>query len=259
MAPSPATIAVSRMSRNTARKTRADLLMVERGLAETRERAQAMIMAGMVFAPTGRVAKSGALLPSDSELDVRGRLPYVGRGGFKMAHALDTFGVEVKGAVALDVGASTGGFTDCLLQRGASRVYALDVGHGQLAYSLRQDSRVVCMEKVNARLPFELPEMVDMLVIDVSFISLTLALPQPLGHLRPGGQAIALVKPQFEARRGEVGRGGVIRNQELREDILCRVEEWLRARDDVTLLDTINSPIAGDAGNLEYLALLRKR
>ena len=240
-------------------KMRADLLLFERGLAESRERAQALIMEGMVFSPAGRVAKSGALLDASIELVVRGRLPYVSRGGFKLVHALDHFGIDPGGVIALDVGASTGGFTDCLLQRGATRVYAIDVGHGQLAYTLRQDPRVVCYEKLNARLPFNLPEPVDLLVIDVSFISLTLALPQPLSHLKTGGYAIALVKPQFEARRGEVGRGGVIRNEGLREDILMRVEQWLSERSDVELLDTTPSPITGDAGNHEYLSLLRKR
>ena len=239
-------------------RTRADLLLVERGLAESRERAQALIMEGVVFVPSGRVAKPSALLANDGEVEVRGRLPYVSRGGFKLAHALDHFSVDPAGQVALDVGASTGGFTDCLLQRGASRVYAVDVGHGQLAYTLRQDPRVVCFEKLNARLPFDLPEPVDLLVIDVSFISLTLALPQPLTHLRSEGYAVALVKPQFEARRGEVGRGGVIRDETLREDILMRVEQWLFARDDVELLETIPSPITGDAGNHEFLSLLRK-
>ena len=144
-----------------------------------------------MFTPAGRVAKSGALLANDVEVEVRGRLPYVSRGGIKLAHALDRFGVDPSGLVALDVGASTGGFTDCLLQRGATRVHAVDVGHGQLAYTLRRDPRVVCYEKVNARLPFQLPEPVDLLVIDVSFISLTLALPQPLTHLRSGGTAVA--------------------------------------------------------------------
>ena len=250
---------MNQANHSSRRKTRVDVLLVERGLAESRERAQALIMAGNVFTPTGRVAKPGFLLASDVEVEVRGRLPYVSRGGTKLAHALDEFGVDPSGLVALDVGASTGGFTDCLLQRGASRVYAVDVGHGQLAYTLRQDPRVVSFEKLNARLPFQLPEAVDLLVIDVSFISLTLALPQPLTHLRPGSAVVALVKPQFEARRGEVGRGGVIRNNDLREDILMRVEQWLSARDDVELLSTIESPITGDAGNREYLALLRKR
>ena len=239
-------------------KIRADLLLVGRDLAESRERAQALIMGGMVFTPAGRVTKSGTLLASDVEVEVRGRLPYVSRGGFKLAHALDEFGIDVAGLVALDVGASTGGFTDCMLQRGAARIYAVDVGHGQLAYTLRQDPRVVCMEKLNARLPFDLPEPVEFLVIDVSFISLTLALPQPLTHLRTGGAAVALIKPQFEARRGEVGRSGVIRDEALRVDTLMRVEQWMLERDDVELLNTIPSPITGDAGNHEFLALLRK-
>ena len=240
-------------------RIRADLLLVERGLAESRERAQSLIMEGMVFIPSGRVAKPSTPLSNDIEVEVRGRLPYVSRGGVKLAHALDHFALDPAGLVALDVGASTGGFTDCLLQRGAARVYAVDVGHGQLAYTLRQDPRVVCFEKLNARLPFDLPEPADILVIDVSFISLTLALPQPLTHLKAGGYAVALVKPQFEARRGEVGKGGVIRSDALREDILLRVEQWLSARDDVELLDTIPSPITGDAGNHEFLSLLRKR
>ena len=243
---------------SSKKKARADLLLVERGHAESRERAQALIMGGMVFTPSGRVAKSGALLDPEVEIVVRGRLPFVSRGGVKLAHALEEFKIDPSGLVALDVGASTGGFTDCLLQRGAIRVYAVDVGHGQLAYTLRQDPRVVCFEKLNARLPFDLPEPVDLLVIDVSFISLTMALPQPLTHLQPGGTAIALIKPQFEARRGEVGRGGVIRSDALREDILLRVEGWLGERGDVELLDTIPSPITGDAGNQEFLALLRK-
>ena len=249
---------MNQMNHSSRQKTRADLLLVERGLAESRERAQALIMGGMVFIPSGRVAKPSTLLSNDIEVEVRGRLPYVSRGGVKLAHALDHFAFDPTGLVALDVGASTGGFTDCLLQRGAARVYAVDVGHGQLAYTLRQDPRVVCFEKLNARLPFDLPEPVDMLVIDVSFISLTLALPQPLTHLKAGGYAVALVKPQFEARRGEVGRGGVIRDEALRDDILMRVEQWLSAREDMELLDTIPSPITGDAGNREFLALLRK-
>ena len=239
-------------------RIRADLLLVERGLAESRERAQALIMEGMVFIPSGRVAKPSTSLAIDAEVEVRGRLPYVSRGGIKLAQALDHFALDVDGLVALDIGASTGGFTDCLLQRGASRVYAVDVGHGQLAYTLRQDPRVVCYEKLNARLPFDLPEPVDLLVIDVSFISLTLALPQPLTHLKAGGYAVALVKPQFEARRGEVGKGGVIRSDALREDILMRVEQWLANRNDVEIVDTIPSPITGDAGNHEFLSLLRK-
>ena len=244
-------------------RRRADVLLVERGLVESREQAQALIMAGAVLSPSGPVQKAGTFLSPDTPLELRQRLPYVSRGGLKLAHALDTwaegYGIALDGITALDVGASTGGFTDCLLQRGARRVYAVDVGHGQLHYRLRRDSRVVCMEKVNARYPFDLPETVDLLVADVSFISLTMALPEPLTHLRPDGYAIALVKPQFEARRGEVGKGGVIRSDTLRGEILERVQGWLTERDDVELLETIPSPITGDAGNREFLSLLRKR
>ena len=246
-----------------AGRQRADVLLVERGLVESREEAQALIMAGAVVAPTGPVQKAGTFLNPETPLEVRQRLPYVSRGGIKLAHALDTwtagYGIELDGITALDVGASTGGFTDCLLQRGVSRVYAVDVGYGQLHYRLRNDARVVCMEKVNVRYPFDLPESVDLLVMDVSFISLTMALPEPLVWLKDGGYAIVLIKPQFEARRGEVGKGGVIRDDALRADILARVQDWLVARHDVDLLDTIGSPITGDAGNREFLALLRKK
>ena len=244
-------------------RRRADTLLAERGLAESRERAQALIMAGAVYTPAGPVRKAGAFLSPDTPLEVRARLPYVSRGGVKLAHALDAwtepYGIALAGIAALDAGASTGGFTDCLLQRGAARVYAVDVGHGQLHYRLRQDARVIGMEKVNVRYPFVLPEPVDLLTADLSFISLTMALPEPLSHLRAGGYAVILVKPQFEARRGEVGKGGVIRSDRLRSDILARTLEWLAARDDVSLLDTIPAPITGDAGNREFLTLLRKR
>lgn len=238
-------------------------MLVERGLVESREQAQALIMAGAVVSPAGPVQKAGTFLSQDTHLEVRERLPYVSRGGVKLAHGLDNWvgehGLELEGITALDVGASTGGFTDCLLQRGVRRVYAVDVGHGQLHYRLRSDPRVVCMEKVNARYPFDLPEPVDLLVADVSFISLTMALPEPLGWVRPGGYAIVLIKPQFEAQKGEVGKGGIVRDDALRADILSRVQSWLSARNDVLLLDTIDSPITGDAGNREFLALLRKR
>ena len=246
-----------------AGRQRADLLLVERGLVESREEAQALIMAGAVVAPTGPVQKPGTFLKPDTPLELRERLPYVSRGGVKLAHGLDTwadrYGIDLGGITALDVGASTGGFTDCLLQRGVSRVYAVDVGYGQLHYKLRSDTRVVCMEKVNVRYPFDVPETVDLLVADVSFISLTMALPEPLGWLRADGYGIVLIKPQFEARRGEVGRGGIVRDDDLRADILRRVQNWLAARDDVDLLDTIDSPITGDAGNREFLALFRKK
>ena len=191
-------------------RKRADVLLVERGLVESREQAQALIMAGAVLSPTGLVQKAGAFLDPDTPLELRERLPYVSRGGVKLAHALDTWaqphGICLDGITALDVGASTGGFTDCLLQRGAACVYAVDVGHGQLHYRLRQDPRVTCMEKVNVRYPFTLPEVVDLLVADVSFISLTMALPEPLAHLKPAGTPSRWSSPS--SRRGVARSAG---------------------------------------------------
>ena len=238
-------------------KQRADLLLVARGLAESREQAQTLIMEGLVFTTSGRVAKSSSLLPGKAELEVRGRLPYVGRGGLKLAHALDEFGLSLQGLVALDLGASTGGFTDCLLQRGAKRVYAVDVGHGQLDYRLRQDARVVVMVKRNARYPFELPERVDLVTIDVSFISLKLVIPQALGHLRAGRCLVALVKPQFEAPRHDVGRGGVIKDPQVHAQVLAKAIVWT-VDNGLRLRNLCASPILGDAGNKEFFLLLQK-
>ncbi len=242
---------------NRTRKRRADLLLVERGLAESREKAQALIMAGVVYASGQKVTKPGALLPSDTPLEVRESLPYVSRGGLKLAHALDTFGLCPSGMVALDVGASTGGFTHCLLQRGARKVYALDVGHGQLHYKLRQDPRVVVMEGVNARYPFQLPELVDLVTMDVSFISVTLVLPSVAEHLKPGGYIIVLVKPQFEARREEVGRGGVVRDPVIHAAVLGRIIAWA-VNQGFRFRNLTPSPILGDAGNREFFLLLQK-
>ncbi len=240
-----------------AARIRADLLLVQRGLAESRERAQALIMEGVVFAPSGPVVKAGTMLADSIELEVRGRLPYVSRGGVKLEHALDCFGLDVDGVTALDVGASTGGFTDCLLQRGASRVYAVDVGHGQLSYKLRQDPRVVAAEKLNARYPFELPEPVGLVVVDVSFISLTLVLPPALEHLRAGEHAVALVKPQFEAPRELVGRGGVVRDPTTHAAVLSKVVNWA-VNQGLRVRNMCRSPIVGDAGNVEFFVLLQK-
>ena len=244
------------MAKSPGRK-RADLLLVEKGLAESREQAQTLIAEGLVFSRAGRVLKSSTLLAGDAEMDVRGVLPYVSRGGLKLAHALDAFGIAVDGLTALDLGASTGGFTDCLLQRGARLVYAVDVGYGQMSYKLRQDPRVVVMERVNARYPFELPELVDLITLDVSFISLRLVIPAALEHLEKGCSIVALVKPQFEAEKGEVGRGGVIKDPGLHSAILGRVIVWavdqgLRVR------NLCPSPVSGRAGNREFLMLLQK-
>jgi 23S rRNA (cytidine1920-2'-O)/16S rRNA (cytidine1409-2'-O)-methyltransferase len=238
-------------------KTRADLLLVDRGLAETRERAQALIMAGVVFGPAGPIAKAGTLLADSASLEVRGRLPYVSRGGLKLEHALDEFGLDVSGVTVLDVGASTGGFTDCLIQRGVRRVYAVDVGRGQLSYKLRQDPRVVSTEKLNARYPFELPEPVDLVVVDVSFISLALVLPTALEHLLPRKYLAALVKPQFEAPRDMVGRGGIVRDPKTHAAVLSKVINWSVSQG-LRVRNLCRSPILGDAGNQEFFLLLQK-
>ena len=239
------------------RKRRADVLLAERGLAESREQAQVMIMEGLVFAPSGRVAKASSSLSEDVPLEVRGRLPYVSRGGLKLAGALDTFGLAVEGITALDVGASTGGFTDCLLQRGARHVYALDVGHGQLHYRLTRDERVSVMEKTNARHPYQLPEPMDLVVIDVSFISLSLVIPPALEHLQSGGNVVALVKPQFETSREQVGRGGIVRDPRVHAAVLGRMVVWATEQR-LRLRGMCPSPILGDKGNREFFLLLQK-
>jgi len=238
-------------------KKRADVLLVERGLSPSREQAQALIMEGLVFTPAGRVLKPGVSLPDTSPLEVRGRLPYVSRGGLKLAYALDSFGLPVNGLTALDVGASTGGFTDCLLQRGARKVYAVDVGYGQLDHRLRQDPRVVVMEKRNARYPFELPEPVDLVTIDVSFISLVLVIPPVMAHLKDGCYVVALVKPQFEAKKQEVGRGGVIKDPQVHARVLARMIVWA-VNQGLRVRCLCASPVLGDAGNREFFLLLQK-
>ena len=238
------------------RKLRADLLLAERGLAESREQARLLIMEGLVFAPYGRVPKPSSPLAETTPLEVRGRLPYVSRGGLKLAHALDAFGLDAAGRTVLDVGASTGGFTDCLLQRGAQRVYAVDVGHGQLHHRLRQDGRVAVIEKCNARYPYDLPEPVELVVIDVSFISLTLVIPPALAHLRPGGWVVALVKPQFEAERGQVSRGGIVKDPKVHAATLGRMIVWAAQRN-LRVRNLCPSPIRGDKGNREFFLLLQ--
>jgi 23S rRNA (cytidine1920-2'-O)/16S rRNA (cytidine1409-2'-O)-methyltransferase len=242
----------------SARRLRLDQLVVERGLAPSRERARALILAGLVSVAGHRVTKAGA--PVDPAADVTLLAPdhpYVGRGGLKLAHALDTFAISVQGRDALDIGASTGGFTDVLLQRGATRVVALDVGHGQLDWRLRSDPRVMVVEHFNARhlLPGDLPSQVDIIVIDVSFISLRQIFPVLPALLRPGGDIIALVKPQFEAGRDEV-RKGIIRDPDVHARVLAEVsaaarEVGLGAR------ASTPSPITGAKGNVEFLLYLK--
>ena len=235
------------------RKERLDLLLVQRGLADSLQRAQGLIMAAQVAVNGQTVDKPGTRVPRDADLAILSRLPYVSRGGLKLAAALDSFLIDVEGWVAADVGASTGGFTDCLLQRGSARLYAIDVGYGQLAWKLRQDPRVVVMDRTNARYLESLPEALDLATIDVSFISLTLVLPVVIGWLRPGGQIVALVKPQFEAGREQVGKGGVIRDPAIHRAVLESVTGWAETRG-LDLMGLIRSPITGPAGNVEFLA-----
>lgn len=238
-------------------KRRLDLLLVERRLAESRQRAQALIMAGAVTV-SGQVAdKAGAMFPLEADIAVTPSPQFVSRGGLKLGKALDEFQVDVSGLICLDVGASTGGFTDCLLQRGAARVYAVDVGRGQLDWRLRQDPRVVVLDKTNIRYLESLPEPVDLTTVDVSFISLRLVLPVVARLSKPEGRAICLVKPQFEAGRGKVGKGGVVREPSVHREVLAGLLRWSLERGWV-VLGLTTSPIKGPAGNVEYLLYLAR-
>ena len=233
---------------------RIDKLLVDRGLVASRERAQRLVMAGLVFAGTTRVDKPGARVPLDAPLEVRGEEhPYVSRGGMKLASVLDTLAIDVDGLIALDVGASTGGFTDCLLQRGAQRVYAVDVGYGQLAWKLRGDPRVVNIERTNVRQlgADRLPDPIDMATIDASFISLRLVLPAVQRLLTPGRTIVALVKPQFEVGRGKVGKGGVVRDPALHAAVLDELEAFARSIG-LAVRARHPSPVVGPAGNREF-------
>jgi 23S rRNA (cytidine1920-2'-O)/16S rRNA (cytidine1409-2'-O)-methyltransferase len=239
-------------------KTRLDKLLVERGLAPSREKAQALIMAGQVVVGEHVADKAGQQVPLDAEIRIKGEvLPYVGRGGLKLRRALDEFGVDVTGVVALDVGASTGGFTDCLLQAGAAKVFAVDVGYNQLAWKLRQDPRVISLEKTNIRYltPESLDAVPDMAVIDASFISLSKVLPATVSLVRPGGRIIALIKPQFEVGRGEVGKGGIVRDPAAHEKAIDGVRQ-VAAELGLTVGGLCDSPILGADGNREFLILL---
>ncbi len=236
-------------------KIRADLSLVAQGLAESRTRAQALILAGNVFVGDRRVAKAGDLLAEEVVLTVKGRdHPWVSRGGVKLAHGLDHFGFEVAGAVALDVGSSTGGFTDVMLTKGAAKVYAIDVGTNQLAWKLRSDNRVVVHEQTNARdLTREIvPEPIDIVVCDASFIGLAKVLDAALDLARPGAKLVALVKPQFEAERGEVGKGGVVRDPIVHQRVCEEVSAWVTSKG-WEVLGIATSPITGPEGNVEFL------
>lgn len=237
-------------------KARADLALVEAGLAESRARAQALILAGLVFAGDRRVEKAGQLIAADAALTVKGRdHPYVSRGGIKLAHGLDHFGWDVTGAVAIDVGSSTGGFTDVLLRRGAARVYAVDSGTNQLAWSLRQDPRVVVLEQTNARhlTAAQIAEPVDLVVCDASFIGLAKVLAKPIEFAKETARLLALVKPQFEAGPGEVGKGGVVRDPAVHARVCAAAEAWLGAQPGWRVLGLTPSPITGPEGNVEFL------
>ncbi len=242
-------------------KQRADQMLVDRGLAESRTRAQALILAGLVYAGDRRVDKAGQTLAEDAELVVKGRdHPWVSRGGVKLDAGLTHFGWDVTGCVALDVGASTGGFTDVLLTRGVARVYAVDVGHGQLAWKLRSDPRVVVLERTNARQldAAMIPEQVDLAVCDASFISLSKVLETPLNFVKPGGRLMALIKPQFEAGPGEVGKGGVVRDAAVHQRVCTEARDWLEKTQEWTVHGIVESPIKGPEGNVEFLVAATK-
>lgn len=241
-------------------KERADRLLVDRGLVSSRERARALIMAGEVVIGDHKVDKPGQLVDVSLEIRIKEDIPFVSRGGLKLQKALEYFAIDVTGLVAIDVGASTGGFTDCLLQRGAAKVFAVDVGYGQLAWKLRQDERVVSLEKTNIRYlePEQLSELPDIAVIDASFISLDKVLPNTVRLVKSRGSIVALIKPQFEVGRGEVGKGGVVRDPEKHAAVIESVCA-LAASMQLEVLGVTESPITGPKGNREFLLFLRKQ
>jgi len=237
-------------------KQRIDSLIVDRGLVESRAKAQALIMAGEVVVDGKATIKPGTLVTEEAVITILEPPPFVGRGGIKLDYALDQFQLDVSSKVAADVGASTGGFTDCLLKRGASRVYAIDVGYGQLDYRLRRDKRVVVMDRVNARYPIPLPEKVDLATIDVAFISVEKVIPSVVKVLKDNGYLLVLIKPQFEARREEVGKGGVIKQPVVHARVLGRFIAWV-IEHGFRLGGLVASPILGASGNKEFFVLLR--
>ena len=241
-------------------KERVDVLLVKRNLAESREKAKAVIMAGSVYVDGEREDKAGTTFAPDVSIEVRGHaLPYVSRGGLKLEKALKVFDIDVTDSVCTDVGSSTGGFTDCMLQNGAKKVYAIDVGRGQLDWKLRQDPRVVCMEKTNIRYvtPGDIGEPVDFSSIDVSFISLTKVLEPIRNYLREDGQIVALIKPQFEAGREKVGKKGVVRDPAVHREVIVKVADYAR-QIGFGVMELDFSPIRGPEGNIEYLIRLKK-
>lgn len=243
------------------RRQRADAALVEQDLAESRARAQALIMAGLVFSGETRIDKPGQLLAADAALEVRGRdHPWASRGGLKLAKALDHFAFDPAGLVCLDIGASTGGFTDVLLDHGAAKVYAVDVGKGQLAWKLRGDARVVVLEGVNARhlSRAEIPDPVGLLVCDASFIGLETVLPASMALTAPGARLVALIKPQFEVGKGRVGKGGVVRDTALHDEVCVRIAGWFAGQPGWRVIGVTESPILGPKGNKEFLIAAEK-
>ena len=239
-------------------KMRLDVLLVEKGLAESRQKAQATIMSGCVFVDGQRMDKPGTAVSADAAVEVRGNtLRYVSRGGLKLEKAMELWPIDLAGAVCMDIGASTGGFTDCMLQNGAAKVYAVDVGYGQLAWKLRSDERVVCLERTNARyLTHEqVPEEPDFSSVDVSFISLKLILPAIFGVLKPGGHVVCLIKPQFEAGKEKVGKKGVVRDPAVHLEVLQNFLTYAK-ENNFTVVNITYSPIRGPEGNIEYLGYL---
>ena len=237
-------------------KIRIDQLLVARGLAESRTRAQALVLAGLVFDGTRKVAKAGEMLSDAADISVKGRdHPWVSRGGVKLAHGLAHFGWDVAGVTAIDVGSSTGGFTDVLLSGGAARVYAVDSGTNQLAWRLRQDARVVVLEQLSARLltAEHIPEPIDLIVCDASFIGLAKVLAVPMQFAASGARLLALIKPQFEAGKGEVGKGGVVRDPAIHDRVCAEVADWLAAQPGWDVAGINPSPITGPQGNVEFL------
>lgn len=237
-------------------KQRLDSLLVSRGLADNRSKAQAYILAGDVSVDGQIVTRAGSLFDPDVDIELKKKSPFVSRGGLKLRHALQQFGVNVMGKICLDVGASTGGFTDCLLQAGASRVYAVDVGYNQLDYKLRKDPRVIVMERINAHYPFELPEKVDLAVMDLSFISVRKVIPNVVPHLKNGANMVILFKPQFEAKRNQVGKGGVIKDPLVHAQVISDFIIWMN-ENSYKLLDLTVSPVTGADGNREFLIYMR--
>ncbi len=251
----PRTPVINPPKPRSAPKQRVDQLLVDRGLAESRTRAQALVLAGLVFSGESKIAKSGQTLPGDAPLEVRGRdHPWVSRGGVKLAHAIDHFGLDPAGAAAMDIGSSTGGFTDVLLSKGALRVFAVDSGTNQLAWKLRQDARVTVLEQTSARIltPEQIDAPCNWVVCDASFIGLAKVLDVPLRLAAKQCRLVALIKPQFEVGRGEVGKGGVVRDPALHERVCTEVSDWLTAQD-WTIQGITQSPITGPEGNVEFL------